>query len=78
VQRHDGKSRVLVVDPQDRVQPREIQTGLEDPNRIEVLAGLAEGERVVVANFDSFHAGQLVGPKVTRFEEATSEAGGTQ
>ena len=78
VQRHDGKSRVLVVDPQDRVQPREIQTGMEDPNRIEVLAGLAEGERVVVANFDSFHAGQLVGPKVTRFEEATSEAGGTQ
>jgi RND family efflux transporter MFP subunit len=78
VQRHDGKSRVLVVDPQDRVQPREIQTGMEDPNRIEVLAGLAEGERVVVANFDSFHAGQLVEPKVTRFEEATSEAGGTQ
>jgi RND family efflux transporter MFP subunit len=78
VQRHDGKSRVLVVDPQDRVQPREIQPGMEDPNRIEVLAGLAEGERVVMANFDSFHAGQLVEPKVTRLEAATSEAGGTQ
>ena len=40
MQQHDGKSQVLVVDQQNRVQPREIQTGLEDPNRVEVLGGL--------------------------------------
>jgi RND family efflux transporter MFP subunit len=78
VQHHDGKSTLLVVDRQNRVQPREIQTGLEDPNRVEVLAGIAEGERVIVANFDSFQAGQLVEPKLMKFDEGTSEAGGTQ
>jgi RND family efflux transporter MFP subunit len=78
VQQHDGKSRVLVVNQQNRVQPREIQTGLEDPNRVEVLAGLAEGERVIVANFDSFQTGQLVEPKLMKFEAGTSDAGGTQ
>jgi RND family efflux transporter MFP subunit len=78
VQQHDGKSRVLVVNQQNRVQPREIRTGLEDPNRVEVLAGLAEGERVIVANFDSFQTGQLVEPKLMKFEAGTSEAGGTQ
>jgi RND family efflux transporter MFP subunit len=78
VQHHDGKSTVLVVDQQDRVQPREIQTGLEDPNRVEVLAGLAEGERLIVANFDSFHAGQLVETKVVKFDQSTSEAGGAE
>ena len=38
---HDNdKTQVLVVDAQNRVQVREIQTGIEDPNRVEVLAGL--------------------------------------
>lgn len=75
VQQHNGKSTVLVIDRQNRVQPREIQTGLEDPDRVEVLAGLGEGEQVIVANFDSFQPGQVVEPKVTKFSSGAGEGG---
>ena len=57
VQHHDGKASVLIVDQQNRVQQREIQTGLEDPNRVEVLSGLNEGERVIVGQFRVVPAG---------------------
>jgi RND family efflux transporter MFP subunit len=75
VQHHDGKSSVLVVDQQNRVQPREIQTGLEDPTRVEVLSGLNEGERVIVGNFGSFQPGQVVEPKVTTFNSDGGQGG---
>lgn len=76
VQHKDGKSTVLVVDQQNRVQPREIQTGLEDPNRVEVLSGLKEDERVIVGNFGAFQAGQTVEPKVTTFDSEAGPGGG--
>jgi RND family efflux transporter MFP subunit len=75
VQHHDGKASVLVVDQQNRVQPREIQTGLEDPTRVEVLSGLSEGERVIVGNFGSFQPGQVVEPKVTTFDSDAGQGG---
>jgi len=75
VQRHDGKASVLVVDQQNQVQLREIQTGLEDPNRVEVLSGLNEGERVIVGNFGSFQPGQVVEPKLTKFNSDASQRG---
>lgn len=77
VQHQNGKSSVLVVDQQNRVQPREIQTGLEDPSKVEVLAGLKEGDRVIVGNFGSYQAGQVVEPKLSKFASMTGEAGGT-
>ncbi len=75
VQHHDGKSSVLVVDQQNRVQPREIQTGLEDPNQVEVLAGLNEGDRVIVGNFGAFQPGQVVEPKLSSFNAGANPGG---
>ena len=75
VQHHDGKTSVLVVDQQNRVQVREIQTGLEDPARVEVLSGLSQGERVIVGNFGSFQPGQVVEPKVTTFNSDAGQGG---
>jgi len=75
VQHHDGKASVLVVDQQNRVQSREIQTGLEDPTRVEVLSGLSEGERVIVGNFGSFQPGQIVEPKMTKFNSDAGQGG---
>jgi len=75
VQHHDGKASVLVVDQQNRVQPRDIQTGLEDPDRVEVVSGLHEGERVIMGNFGSFQPGQLVAPKLTKFGSGASQGG---
>jgi RND family efflux transporter MFP subunit len=76
VQHHDGKASVLALDQQNRVQVREIQTGLEDPERVEVLAGLSEGDRVIVGNFGAFQAGQVVEPKVTKFDSGSKPGGG--
>lgn len=75
IQHHDGKTTVLVVDQQNRVQPREIQIGLEDPDRVEVIAGLTEGERVIVGNFGAFQPGQTVEPKVTKFHSGSGDGG---
>jgi RND family efflux transporter MFP subunit len=72
VQHENGKASVLVLDEHNRVQPREIQTGLEDPRRIEVLAGLHEGDRVIVGNFGSFQPGQIVEPRLAK---VTSDGG---
>ena len=68
-------SSVLVLDQHNRVQPHQIKIGLQDPTRVEVLAGLQAGDRVIVGNFGSYQAGQIVEPKLARLSNA-SEAGG--
>ena len=58
-----GAATVLVVDSSDHVEPRVIQTGVEDPSRVEILGGVNEGDRVIVGNLDAYQAGELVKPK---------------
>ena len=77
VQHDNGKAQVLMLDRQNRVQPRPIETGLEDPQRVEVLSGLQEGDRVIVGNFGSFQAGQVVEPKLAKLTDS-SPAGGSE
>lgn len=47
VVRRDGYAYVFVVDPQQRVAQRRIEVGRVSGERIEILDGVAEGERVV-------------------------------
>lgn len=75
IQHKEGRTVVLVVDAQNRVQSREVQTGLEDPSRIEVVSGLNEGERVIVGNFSAFQPGQTVEPKPTKLASTGAEGG---
>jgi len=75
VQHKEGKAIVLVVDQQNKVEPREIKTGLEDPSRVEVLSGLNAGDRVIVGNFGAFQPGQVVAPKVTTFSSSDQQGG---
>jgi RND family efflux transporter MFP subunit len=63
IQRSGNKTSVLVVDPQNRVQLRPVQLGVESPNRAEVTSGLREGEKVIVGNLGSYQAGEVVHPK---------------
>ena len=77
VQHENGKSQVLLLDQHNRIQPRQIETGLEDPRRVEVLSGLHEGDRVIVGNFGSFQAGQVVEPKLAKLTDS-EEAGGSE
>ncbi len=63
LQRGQSTSTVLVVDARNRVQKREVRTGIEDSNKVEILSGLSEGDRVIVGNLASYREDQLVQPK---------------
>ena len=58
------ETSVLVVDSQNVVAVRPVKLGQEDSTHVEVLSGLAEGERVIVGNLSQFTAGQRISPKM--------------
>jgi RND family efflux transporter MFP subunit len=60
-----GATTVFVVDSAQRLEERPIKLGLETASKYEVLAGLNEGDRVVVGNSAQLRAGQRVEAKVT-------------
>jgi RND family efflux transporter MFP subunit len=62
----DEKSgQVVVVTPENRVDVRKIQLGLQTETKFEVRSGLREGEMVVTSNRSNLRSGQEVRPKVT-------------
>ncbi|MGC2109274.1 MAG: efflux RND transporter periplasmic adaptor subunit [Candidatus Korobacteraceae bacterium] len=65
IQRGQNKTSVLIVDEQNRVEPRDVELGVEGTNRVEILSGLAEGDRVIVGNLGSYQAGELVRAKAS-------------
>ncbi|HEY2497656.1 MAG TPA: efflux RND transporter periplasmic adaptor subunit [Candidatus Angelobacter sp.] len=71
--RENDKTTVLLVNQQGRVERREIKTGLEEPDRVEVLKGLNAGDRVIVGNFAAYRPGQLVNAKVSAFDAGGDE-----
>jgi len=62
---------VMVVTPNNRVEVRRIQLGLETANRVEVRSGLNDGDLVVLSGRSSLQSGQEVRPKLTILAEAT-------
>jgi RND family efflux transporter MFP subunit len=63
INRDENKTTVLFVNSHNHVEVREIQTGIEGPDRIQVVSGLNEGDRVIVGNLAKYRQGQLVDPK---------------
>ncbi|OGB92638.1 MAG: hypothetical protein A3G35_15750 [candidate division NC10 bacterium RIFCSPLOWO2_12_FULL_66_18] len=59
VARMGGKATVWVV-KDSRVEPREVVTGLENPERVEIMTGLAGDERVVARGHEGLYAGAHV------------------
>jgi len=57
--RMGGSTSVWVVDG-DKVEGREVATGIESGERVEIVAGLDEGERVVRRGREGLYAGALV------------------
>lgn len=73
------QATVLVVGKDDQVEERPIVVGIQTPTRYEVVAGLAAGERVIVAGRSRLRAGQKVVPKTVTFQpEATDKAGSAE
>ena len=56
---------VMVVNAENRVEVRKVQTGMETANSTEVKEGLGPGDLVVIAGRASLQAGEAVHPKVT-------------
>jgi HlyD family secretion protein len=59
VVRLDGKARVWTV-TDDKADPREVLTGLEGSERVEILAGLTDGAQVVARGHEGLYAGAQV------------------
>jgi RND family efflux transporter MFP subunit len=67
-----GQGSVLLVNAHNTLEERKVKLGLEGSTRIEITAGLNEGDRVVVGSRSEFRSGMKVTPK----EIDTSEPGG--
>ena len=65
INRDADKTTVLLVDAQNHVEQREIRTGIEGSDRIQILAGLKEGDRVIVGNLGEYRPGQHVDPQMS-------------
>jgi len=74
VQRNSSGGTVLIVDSHGRVQERQVTLGVEGSDRVEVLTGLAENDRVIIGGRGEFRPGEKVAPKVVN--ESNLEAEG--
>jgi membrane fusion protein, multidrug efflux system len=57
---------VWVVDAEERVERRQVEIGRRRPGQVEVLGGLAPGERVIVEGTQKVSPGQVVQIRATR------------
>lgn len=79
--RNGSHQSVLVVDASRHVQARNIETGLQGSNLIEVRSGLAEGELVITGNQSNYQPGEAV---TTNLQQSTvddireEQSGGTK
>jgi RND family efflux transporter MFP subunit len=74
LERNSSGATVLIVDSRGRVEKRQVKLGVESSDRVEVVAGLAENDRVIVGNRSEFREGERVQPKVANELTAGSEA----
>jgi RND family efflux transporter MFP subunit len=73
VVRNGAEATVLVVNGENRLEERRVQLGLESNNRIEIVSGLSEGERVLIGSRSEFRDGDRVEPKpIAENQEAGS------
>lgn len=59
-----GEGTVLAVNGQNRLVERHVKLGIETPNKIEILSGIQEGERVVFGEQSRYRAGEAVKPEL--------------
>ncbi|MGE5415144.1 MAG: efflux RND transporter periplasmic adaptor subunit [Syntrophomonadaceae bacterium] len=63
VARNGKQATVLLVGPDNRIVEREVKIGVEGARRLEIVAGLAEGDRVVIGSHSQFRPGEEVDPR---------------
>jgi RND family efflux transporter MFP subunit len=65
VQREGDHATVYVVGPDNTVQIRQIQVGIEGENDVQILSGLSDGDEVIVGDRSSLKPGQHVHSQIT-------------
>lgn len=55
---------VYLIGKDNKIEERPVKTGLETPNRVEIVAGLQQGDLVFIGNRAGVRPGQLVKPQV--------------
>lgn len=72
----DGKEpTVLVVGPDGKVAERKLKLGIRSPDRYEVISGLTENEKVIVAGRSGFVPGQTVQTRTVSFDTPGADGG---
>jgi multidrug efflux system membrane fusion protein len=72
VDRAEDKTTVLVV-AHGAIDRREVLTGIEAPDRVEITRGLNEGDLVVVGNRSQLRPGMAVTPSVATTTQSAPE-----
>jgi len=62
--RAEDSITVLLIDKHNKLEERPVKIGIEAPDQVEILSGLAEGDLVVVGNRSQLQPGMAVQPKV--------------
>jgi RND family efflux transporter MFP subunit len=75
VDRSQSAPFAFVVNQQGHIEKRTLHLGIETPRFIEVIDGLDEGERVVIANLSSFHPGEAVEAREVTVPNGKNDAG---
>jgi RND family efflux transporter MFP subunit len=63
VAENGNDATVLLVTPQNTIEQRKVRLGIQGKSRVEVVAGLTEGDRVVIGNRSQYREGEKVQPK---------------
>ena len=74
IQRGSSAASVFRVDAQGRIEERKVSLGEETSDRVQVLSGLVEGDRVVIGNGGGVRPGDKVRPKVVSENVDSPEA----
>jgi RND family efflux transporter MFP subunit len=63
VTRNGADATVLLVGPGNRIDERKVTVGMEGSERLQIVSGLSEGDRIVIGSRSQFRPGETVSPK---------------
>ncbi|MGH9646506.1 MAG: efflux RND transporter periplasmic adaptor subunit [Bryobacteraceae bacterium] len=67
----ESSGQVAVVTPENRIELRKVQIGLQTSTKVEIRSGLKEGDLVVVGSRSGLQSGQEAKPKITAMSAST-------
>ncbi|HET9743146.1 MAG TPA: efflux RND transporter periplasmic adaptor subunit [Terriglobales bacterium] len=74
IERHEGKPEVYLVNAKHQIQIEPVETGLENPNDVEVVSGLSDREQVVVSGRAQLRPNETIQPKPIELSSAKGPA----